>query len=52
MRTDLAEIAQAAEAAGAAGVQHLIVSMPQVWDVQHLDLIGREVIPVVERVAA
>jgi hypothetical protein len=28
------------------GVQHLIVNMPDAWDVRHLELIGREVIPI------
>lgn len=28
-----------------AGVQHLIVNMPEVWDLRHLDRIGREVVP-------
>jgi hypothetical protein len=26
-------------------VQHLIVNMPDAWDVRHLELLGREVIP-------
>ena len=28
-----------------AGVQHLIVNMPDVWDLRHLERIGREVVP-------
>jgi len=28
-----------------AGVQHLIVNMPEVWDLRHLERIGREVVP-------
>jgi len=26
-------------------VQHLIVNMPDVWDLRHLERIGREVVP-------
>jgi hypothetical protein len=28
-----------------AGVQHVIVNMPEVWDLRHLERIGREVVP-------
>ena len=35
-----------------AGVQHLIVNMPEVWDLRHLERIGREVVPAVESLAA
>jgi F420-dependent oxidoreductase-like protein len=35
-----------------AGVQHLIVNMPEVWDLRHLERIGREVVPAVEALAA
>ncbi len=35
-----------------AGVQHLIVNMPDVSDVRHLELIGRDVVPAVEEIAA
>ena len=28
-----------------AGVHHLIVNMPEVWDLRHLERIGREVVP-------
>jgi len=28
-----------------AGVEHLIVNMPEVWDLRHLERIGREVVP-------
>ena len=41
-----------ARAQGDAGVEHLIVNMPDAWDVRHLELIGREVIPALEAVAA
>jgi len=34
-----------ARAQADAGVEHLIVNMPDAWDVRHLELIGREVIP-------
>lgn len=40
-----ADVVARARAQAAAGVQHLIVNMPDVWDVRHLELIGREVIP-------
>jgi F420-dependent oxidoreductase-like protein len=33
------------EAQAAAGVQHLIVNMPDAWDVRHLERLGREVVP-------
>jgi F420-dependent oxidoreductase-like protein len=36
----------------AAGVQHLIVNMPDAWDVRHLELLGREVVPVARALAA
>jgi F420-dependent oxidoreductase-like protein len=35
-----------------AGVEHLIVNMPEVWDLRHLERIGREVVPAVEALAA
>ena len=41
-----------ARAQSAAGVQHLIVNLPDVWDVRHLELIGREVVPAVDALAA
>jgi len=28
-----------------AGVEHLIVNMPDAWDLRHLERIGREVVP-------
>ncbi|MCA1588248.1 MAG: hypothetical protein LC744_06265 [Chloroflexi bacterium] len=35
-----------------ASVQHVIVNMPEVWDLRHLERIGREVLPAVETLAA
>ena len=47
-----ADVVARARAQAAAGVQHLIVNMPDVWDVRHLELIGREVIPLAGSIAA
>jgi hypothetical protein len=47
-----ADVVARARAQAAAGVEHLIVNMPDVWDVRHLELIGREVIPSVRETAA
>jgi hypothetical protein len=47
-----ADIVARGRAQADAGVQHLIVNMPEVWDVRHLELIGREVIPSLEPLAA
>lgn len=47
-----ADVIARVRAQAAAGVQHLIVNMPDVWDVRHLELIGREVIPVAGALAA
>lgn len=47
-----ADVVARARAQADAGVQHLIVNMPDAWDVRHLELIGREVVPVVEGLAA
>jgi F420-dependent oxidoreductase-like protein len=47
-----ADVIARARAQSAAGVQHLIVNMPDAWDVRHLELIGREVIPSIRAVAA
>jgi hypothetical protein len=41
-----------ARAQADAGVQHLIVNMPDAWDTRHLEVIGREVVPLVEGLAA
>ena len=51
-RMTAADVVTRARAQSDAGVQHLIVNMPDVWDVRHLELIGREVVPAVEALAA
>jgi F420-dependent oxidoreductase-like protein len=51
-RMSAADVVARARAQADAGVQHLIVNMPEVWDVRHLELIGREVIPSLEPLAA
>jgi hypothetical protein len=40
------DVVARARAQADAGVQHLIVNMPDAWDVRHLELLGREVIPI------
>jgi alkanesulfonate monooxygenase SsuD/methylene tetrahydromethanopterin reductase-like flavin-dependent oxidoreductase (luciferase family) len=47
-----ADVVARARAQADAGVQHLIVNMPDAWDVRHLELIGRDVIPTVGALAA
>jgi F420-dependent oxidoreductase-like protein len=51
-RMSPADVVARARAQADAGVQHLIVNMPDAWDVRHLDLIGREVVPMLESIAA
>jgi F420-dependent oxidoreductase-like protein len=51
-RMTAADVVARARAQADAGVEHLIVNMPDAWDVSHLELIGREVVPVVESLAA
>jgi F420-dependent oxidoreductase-like protein len=51
-RMTAADVVARARAQADAGVQHLIVNMPDVWDVRHLELIGREVVPAVQELAA
>ena len=51
-RMSPADVVARARAQADAGVQHLIVNMPEVWDVRHLELISREVIPELSAVAA
>jgi F420-dependent oxidoreductase-like protein len=51
-RMAAADVVARARAQADAGVQHLIVNMPEAWDVRHLDLIGREVVPELGAVAA
>ena len=48
-RMSPADVVARARAQADAGVQHLIVNMPEAWDVRHLELIGREVVPELER---
>jgi F420-dependent oxidoreductase-like protein len=51
-RMTAADVVARARAQADAGVQHLIVNMPDAWDVRHLELIGREVVPLVRELAA
>ena len=51
-RMSVADVVARARAQAVAGVQHLIVNMPDAWDVRHLELLGREVVPQIERIAA
>ena len=51
-RMTASDVVARARAQADAGVQHLIVNMPKAWDVRHLELIGREVVPAVEALAA
>lgn len=51
-RMTATDVVARARAQAAAGVEHLIVNMPDAWDVRHLELIGREVIPEVLGLAA
>jgi len=46
------DVVARARAQAAAGVQHLIVNLPDAWDVRHLELIGREVVPALQELAA
>lgn len=46
------DVVARARALADAGVEHLIVNLPDAWDIRHLELIGREVIPALEEVAA
>jgi F420-dependent oxidoreductase-like protein len=51
-RMTASDVVARARAQADAGVQHLIVNMPDVSDVRHLELIGREVVPALEAIAA
>jgi len=51
-RMSPADVVARARAQADAGVQHLIVNMPEAWDTRHLELIGREVVPAIEAIAA
>lgn len=51
-RMSSADVVARAHAQATAGVEHLIVNMPDAWDLRHLDRIGREVMPELEALAA
>lgn len=51
-RMTSADVVARIRAQGAAGVQHLIVNMPEVWDLRHIERIGREVVPALAELAA
>ena len=51
-RMATSDVVARARAHAQAGVQHLIVNMPDAWDVRYLERIGREVIPSLEAIAA
>lgn len=51
-RMSTVDVIARARAQADAGVEHLIVNMPDVWDVRHLETIGREIIPAVQELAA
>jgi F420-dependent oxidoreductase-like protein len=51
-RMTASDVVARGRAQAAAGVQHLIVNMPDVWDVRHLELIGRKVVPALQELAA
>ncbi|MGH2417253.1 MAG: LLM class F420-dependent oxidoreductase, partial [Candidatus Limnocylindria bacterium] len=51
-RMSAGDVVARARSQAAAGVQHLIVNMPDAWDVRHLVLIGREVVPALQELAA
>jgi hypothetical protein len=50
-RMTASDVLARARAQADAGVQHLIVNMPEVSDIRHLELIGREVVPAIEAIA-
>jgi F420-dependent oxidoreductase-like protein len=41
-----------ARAQAEAGVQHLIVNMPDVWDLRHIERLGRDIVPALTAIAA
>lgn len=51
-RMSAADVVARARLQADAGVEHLIVNMPDVSDLRHLDLLGREVVPAIEAIAA
>lgn len=44
-RMTSADVVARARAQSEAGVQHLIVNMPDVWDLRYLERLGRDVVP-------
>ena len=46
-RQSPADIVRAIRAQGDEGITHIIVNMPEVWDLRHLATFGREIIPAV-----
>ena len=51
-RMSTSDVVAMARAQAAAGVQHLIVNMPDVWDLRHVERIRREVVPALSELAA
>jgi F420-dependent oxidoreductase-like protein len=51
-RMSASDVVARARAQAEAGVQHLIVNMPDAWDLRHLETLGREVVPRLLPVAA
>jgi F420-dependent oxidoreductase-like protein len=51
-RMSASDVVARARAHADAGVQHLIVNMPEVADLRHLQLLGREVVPEIVAIAA
>jgi F420-dependent oxidoreductase-like protein len=51
-RMSAADVIARARAQAEAGVQHLVVNMPEVSDLRHLELLGREVVPAIQPIAA
>lgn len=51
-RMSSSDVVARAHAQATAGVRHLIVNMPDAWDVRYLERIGREVLPALHEIAA
>jgi F420-dependent oxidoreductase-like protein len=47
-RMGVADVVAEARAQADAGIQHLIVNMPDVWELRYLETLGREVIPALQ----
>jgi alkanesulfonate monooxygenase SsuD/methylene tetrahydromethanopterin reductase-like flavin-dependent oxidoreductase (luciferase family) len=47
-----ADVVARARAQAAAGIEHLIVNMPDAWDLRYLEVLRREVVPAVAEVDA